>query len=200
MEKALTWLLSEPRLENVPYVPRAVICAGYSGALNANLTVGDLILATEVTDVDGNRWQTTWPGELPPGEWRPPLHRGKLLSVPGLIGEPSEKHALGDRYGASAVDMETAIAARACHRAGVPFGCVRAISDEVGAYLSPELLSLLSSHWVSPVKALNAVVRSPGIVQPLWRLAKATRFASRQLAAALGELMTITLPWGGELG
>jgi adenosylhomocysteine nucleosidase len=200
MEKALTWLLSEPRLENVPYVPRAVICAGYSGALTANLQVGDLILATEVIGIDGNRWQSTWPGELPPGQWHPPLHRGAMLTVPHLVGEPSEKRALGEKYDALAVDMETAVVAQACHRAGIPFGCVRAISDEMGASLSPELVSLLSSSRVSPVKVLNAVLRSPGIAGPLWRLASATRFASARLAAALGELLTLTLPWGGELG
>jgi adenosylhomocysteine nucleosidase len=192
--------LSEPSLENVPYIPRAVICAGYSGALKPEFKVGDVILATSVVDMEGTSWEATWPGELPGGEWRPPLHRGAVLTAPRLIDNPVEKQSLGQKHGALAVDMETALVARACRQKGIPFGCVRAISDEMATALSPELVSLVSSSRVSPVSVLSALLRSPGIVGPLWGLARATRLASRQLAKALGELLTLTLPWSGDLG
>ena len=50
------------------------------GALQERFRVGDLLLATEVVDTQGNHWPATWPEKLPPGEWHPPLHRGRLLA------------------------------------------------------------------------------------------------------------------------
>src|SRR4051794_35107676 len=179
--QAVSWLLSRPELERVAYRPRIVLSAGFSGALQDGLQVGDLVLATEVVDGDGNRWPTTWPGELPAGEWRPPLHRGRLLSVPRLVCSPAEKRDLGKRFDAAAVDMETATVARLCSKHGIPFGCLRAVSDSPGTALSPRLVSLLAGGRVSPLRVLAALARSPGLVPELWRLARDTRRAADQL-------------------
>lgn len=194
-EKALTWLLNQPLMGNVPYRPKVVIAAGFSGALREGLHVGDIILATEVADADGHCWPTTWPAELPAGEWRPPLHRGRLLSVPHLVARPGEKRRLGEQYDAAAVDMETAVVARLCRNQQVPFACVRAISDEVDTALSPQLVSLFEGERIAPVRLLAALAKQPSLAGELWRLARHTRHAGRQLALALGELLTLTLPW-----
>jgi hypothetical protein len=52
---------------------------------------------------------------------------------------------------------------------------------------------------VSPVRLLAALVGNPGMAAELWRLAGATRLAADQLGKALGELLTLTLPWGRDL-
>lgn len=198
-EKALTWFLNQPRMGNVPYRPKVVISAGFSGALREGLRVGDIILATEVADAEGHCWPTTWPAELPAGVWRPPLHRGRLLSVPRLVARPEDKHLLGDRHQAVAVDMETAVVARLCRHQEVPFACVRAISDEVTTALSPQLVSLFEGERIAPVRFLTALAKQPSLAGELWRLARQTRYAGRQLALALGELLTLTLPWAADL-
>lgn len=198
-EAALDWLLGEPVLENVPYRPKLVLSAGFAGALEDKYQVGDVLLATEIVDTEGNRWSTTWPGELPPGEWRPPLHRARLLTSPRLVGNPDEKRSLGRQYEAAAVDMESAAAARLCSKKEIPFGCVRAISDRADTALSPRLVTLFSGGRVSPVRLLAALIRSPGLSRELWALRKQTRYAAKQLGTALGELLTLTLPGGAEL-
>jgi adenosylhomocysteine nucleosidase len=190
---ALDWLLGGPLLENVPYRPQLVLSAGFSGALDKRFQVGDIILATEIADRDGKRWPTTWPGDLT-GEWRPPLHRGRLLTMPHLVGTPEEKRSLGQKHEAVAVDMETAAVARLCSQRDVPFGCVRAISDRVDTALSPRLVKLLAGGRASPLCVVAALMRSPGLAKELWRLARDTRMAARQLGIALGELLTLTLP------
>src|SRR5262249_43038152 len=144
-EAAVKWLQGQPVLGNVPYRPKILLSAGFCGALQEESRVGDIILATEIADADGNRWPTTWPGELPPGEWRPPLHRGRVLTVPGLASSPEEKRNLGRQHEALAVDMEAAAVARLCGKQGIPFGCVRAVSDDVRTALSPKLLPLVST-------------------------------------------------------
>jgi adenosylhomocysteine nucleosidase len=200
VESALGWLLSEPRLGNVPYRPALVLSAGFSGALCSDLDVGDLVLADEVADTAGNRWPATWPGPLPPGEWRPPLRRGRLLTAPALAGAPEAKRQLGVEHDALAVDMETAVIARLCQRHGVPFGCLRAISDRQATPLSPGLVDVLSGGRVLPWRLAGALLRRPGLLPELWRLAGQTRRAARQLALGLGEVLTLTLPWMDEGG
>ena len=195
---ALDWLLGRPKLGNLPYRPKVVLSAGFSGALQDQYQVGDIILATEVRNAEGGCWPATWPGEVPPGEWRPPLHRGRLLTTTHLLGNPEDKRTLGKEYDAAAVDMETAVVAEWCARAGVPFGCVRAISDDVTTALSPKLVALLSGDRVSPLGVLTALAGEPRLAAELWRLARQTRLAAAQLGKALGELLTLTLTWLGN--
>jgi hypothetical protein len=199
MKAALDWLLGQPVLGGVPYRPKLVISAGFSGALQARFQVGDIILGTDVVTVAGQCWPVTWPGELSGGEGRPPLHRGRLLSVAALITSPEEKQALGREHEAAAVDMETAVIARTCRQHDVPCGCVRVILDDLRLPLSPRLVSLLSGGRVSPWRAMSALLSSPGLAIEYVRLAKRARLAAKQLGSALGELLTLTLPWGAEL-
>src|SRR5437870_4664894 len=61
--RAADWLLSKPVLGNVPYEPRLVLSAGFAGSLQKEWHVGDVILATEVVDLDNKHWPATWPEE-----------------------------------------------------------------------------------------------------------------------------------------
>jgi adenosylhomocysteine nucleosidase len=196
---ALEWVLSYPVLGNVPYRPKVVLSAGFAGALREDRQVGDVILASEVADQEGRRWPATWPGELPGGEWRPTLHRGRVVTAARLLASPSEKRMLGQQHDALAVDMETATVAGLCASRGVPFGCVRVISDDAHTQLSPQLVGLLSNGRVSPLRLLTTLLRSPGSLREFRQLAKHTQHAASQLGKALGELLTLTLPWGADL-
>lgn len=195
MERALQWLLAKPLFGNVPLRPKLVLSAGFSGSLRAGQRVGDLVLATEVIDENGQSWPTTWPGNLPPGDWRPPLERGRILTMPALIADPAEKKALGERFNAVAVDMESATLARLCHKHNMPFGCLRAISDDLDTPLSPQLGALLRRGRVSPWRLAVALLLRPTLAGELYRLAGATRLAARQLSLALGEVLTLSLNW-----
>lgn len=198
-ERALNWLLDVPKLGVVPYRPMLVISAGFAGSLQPDFRVGDILLANEVVDTAGNSWPTTWPERLPEGEWRPPLHHGRLLTVEQIIAAAEQKQALGEKHGAVAVDMESAAVARKCTERRVPFACVRAISDDLETPLSPRLASLVSGGRVDPLRLLGALLVRPSMVAQMWRLARQTTFAAEQLGKALGELLTLTLPYGAEL-
>jgi hypothetical protein len=184
---------------DVPYRPSLVLSAGFGGALQASSQIGDIFLATDVIDEAGNVWPTTWPGELPPGEWRPPIHRGRLLTVSQIIGDPNEKQRLAEKHQAAVVDMESAVVARLCARHRLPFGCVRTISDRIDTVLSKPVAELIWEGRVSPWRLLTTVIRSPRTVREMWQLAKHTRYAAGELATALGELLTLTLPDGAKL-
>jgi adenosylhomocysteine nucleosidase len=193
---ALGWALGRPRLDGRVYEPRLVINAGYAGALHEGLAVGDVVLASEVATPDSRHWPVPWPGPLLSERLEPTLHRGPLLTVIRIIGTPSEKRELGATHGALAADMESAMVASICARRGVPFGCVRAISDDINAPLSPQLARMLSGGRVSPVGLATALIRKPTLIAEFWRLARHTRRASDQLGKALAELLTSRLANG----
>jgi nucleoside phosphorylase len=198
-ETALSWLLSSPQLGGVPYRPSVIVSAGFAGALTDTSQIGDIFLANDVSDETGTVYQTTWPGELPAGEWRPPIRRGRLLTVSGIVADPRDKQTLGEKHQATTVDMESAVVARLCTKNRLPFGCVRTISDRIDTALSKEVAELIWEGRISPLRLLTTVVRSPRTVGEMWQLAKHTRFAAAQLATALSELLTLTLPDGAKL-
>ena len=123
------------------------------------------------------------------------LNKCRLLTMDHLIACPEQKQRLGEQHHTSAVDMESAFFAERCTKAGLPFACVRAISDEMTTSLSPNLASLLSGGAASPWRVVQALARRPSMLPELMRLARDTRRASEQLGLALGELLTLTLPW-----
>jgi adenosylhomocysteine nucleosidase len=195
VSRALDWLFAKPKLDDVAYEPTLLIYAGFAGAATADLHVGDIVLADEVLDEHGRSWHTTWPKKLPEEPWNPPLRRGRLITTDQLAHDPRQKRAFFEKHQAIAIDMESAEFAARCSREGVPFACVRAISDEVDTPLSPNLVSLLSGGSASPFRVMRMLLRHPGMLPELLRLGRDTKRASEQLALALGELLTLTLPW-----
>jgi adenosylhomocysteine nucleosidase len=184
MESAVQWALDDPTLDGQPYRPTLLLLAGFSGALDDSLEAGDLLLATAIVAEGEMSWRATWP------ETRTAAFRqGKLLTVDRLVADPADKRELNQLHGALAVDMESATVARICQRGGVPFGCLRAISDRVDTMLSPALLGLLRSGRPSAVAVAAVCLRQPGIIVELWRLARDTRLAARQLADGVGRLL-----------
>jgi adenosylhomocysteine nucleosidase len=180
VENALDWVFAQA------VRPAFILYAGFAGALDPALHVGDVLLADAVVDETGREWPATWP--TPPGAARC-LRRGRLLTTAQLVASPSEKQRLRTRHHAHAVDMEAAYAADCCARQAVPFGCMRAISDAADTAVSPALVALLSGGRVSAPRVLAALLRAPTLVAELWRLGRDTRLAARQLAATLRLLL-----------
>jgi adenosylhomocysteine nucleosidase len=184
METALGWCLSEPHFGGVPYRPRLLISVGFSGALQPEQHVGDLVLATEIVDAQGNTWPTFCPKALANRN----IPAGRVLTMPEMVGDPREKQRLGQQYQTVAVDMESAIAARLCAQHNVPFACLRVISDDWETALSPQLMELLRQGRVSVPRLAATVLRHPKLISELWRLAAQTRLAARQLSEPLAAV------------
>ena len=163
--------------------PRLVVAAGFAGALDPALTVGDTVLASEVAEPGELRWRVALPLELSD------LPCGRLLTVSRLVATSEQKRALARQFGALAVDMESAAVAEVCQERRVPCAVARAISDAADAGLSPELVALLAGGRVAPRRVLAALVRRPRLAGELWRLARDTRRAARRLADALIRLL-----------
>jgi adenosylhomocysteine nucleosidase len=178
----------------MPYRPRLLVSVGFSGALQPQQRVGDLVLATEVVDQQGQRWPA-----LRPAAWaNRDIAAGRLLTMPELVSDPQEKQRLGQQYEALAVDMESAIVARLCHQHKVPFACLRVISDDWQTALSPHLVELLRRESVSLPRLAGKVLRHPKLIGELWRLARQTRRAARSLRSPLSALILAGLRTGDD--
>ena len=97
-----------------------LISAGFAGALNDQLQLGDLLLAKNFSTV-----RTEENFSLSSLQ----IHMADLLTVPALIDSREERNKLALTSGAVAVDMETEFIARACAAHGIPVLSLRVISD-----------------------------------------------------------------------
>jgi len=156
--------------------PGRVISAGFAGALDASLQVGDVLEPrTVINAADGVRTEVG-------------AGTGILVSSATVAGK-EQKSRLGKAYGASAVDMEAAAVAQGAQARGVEFAAVKAISDAVDFDL-PAM-----DRFVAPDGTFHAM-RFAGHValRPwLWRttiaLAQNSSKASRALCGAIGSYL-----------
>jgi adenosylhomocysteine nucleosidase len=174
--QAIKWAIAELQ-------PELVVAAGYAGALDPSLKVGDIFVASEIIESADQKWHAVIPAELGDSIC------GRLFTARAFIATAAEKRRLFRSARAMAVDMESAAIAEACQGERIPCAVVRAISDSAETDLSPRLADLLSAGRVSPFRALAAIARSPSLAVQFWRLARATRRAAGSLADALNQLI-----------
>jgi len=98
-----------------------LISAGFAGALNDELDVGDLLLAQNFSTAELGKARSLLVNL--------PIHVANLLTVPSMIDSNEERNKIARATGGAAVDMETEFIARACAEHGVPLLSLRAISD-----------------------------------------------------------------------
>ncbi len=172
--------------------PHAVVVAGFAGALTDSLNIGDVVVATEVVDTNSDVVRcSSLARHCETESGREGVTLGRLLSSDRMIGTPTEKRALHQRYNAVAVDMESAAVAKVCDDNNIPWAVVRVISDCVGTALSPELIDLLNGGSVSVLQTMRAVLRKPSLLLEFRQLARETRLAAGQLAQYLGIISHI---------
>ncbi|MCS6851198.1 MAG: hypothetical protein NZ700_08535, partial [Gemmataceae bacterium] len=130
-------------------------------------------------------------GGPPTGRPPPPPQGGvgRLLSVPHVLGNPADKCRLGQQYDALAADMESAAVADFCSAHKVPFACLRAVSDDLATSVPAELADVVAGGRISWPRLMIALLRSPGLLGPLLRLERASRYAAEQLGMALATML-----------
>ena len=110
--------LAEAAVQAVRERPDLVVSTGLCGALDPDLKLGDIFVATAV---NGH------PAELPRSGR--PYRSGRLVSLDRVVQTAAEKQRLRKDSGAAAVEMEAEAVGAYARRLGVPFYCIRAVSD-----------------------------------------------------------------------
>ncbi len=152
---------------------RAVCNIGFCGALDISLGIGDVFMATSV-----NGTATSLPRKAPPAK------SGPLASIPRIAQTAAEKAALR-KTGALVVEME---AAGAAADLGVPFYCIRAVSDLAGEDFLIDFNGFLmpDGRFDTPRLIMTSILR-PQRLRELIRLSKRTRAASNNLGEFLAD-------------
>lgn len=155
----------------------ALVSTGFCGALLPEMGLGEIVVATEVAGENG-RFQAASPGS--PKRY----HQGVVRTIDHIAQSAEEKGRLRNT-GACAVEMEAAAVAEQAAIQGLPFYCVKAITDLAGENLANNLNGALRSdgHF-DTIRILGSTMRRPLVRLPeLFRLRKRSVWA----AHALGE-------------
>ena len=167
--------------DELPRGLRAILSAGFCGALDPSLRVGDLVAGGEVLDeASGERFAAD-PELLAAA----PGRHGTIVSAVRLARTPADRA----RLHGLAVDLESAALARAASRAGTPFLALRAVTDETRHRL-PDLDRVMDAAGrLTPGAGLAHFVLHPREIPALVRLGPAARTAGGTLRAGLERLV-----------
>ena len=157
--------------------PEVICSAGFAGALDQSLKVGDVVRPQTVINAgDGSR--TAVDGG-----------QGVLVSF-GSVASPSQKLKLSESFTAQAVDMEAASVARSAEARGKRFAAVKAISDEVNFEFPAMERFVNSDGRFSEWRFAGYTVIRPWLWPQVIRLARNSTRASHALCMYLRTFST----------
>ena len=158
-----------------------IISTGFCGALDPALEVGDIFVALRIESPE----QGIMLAAQRPSTGRS-FASGALISIDRVAQTVAEKRRLR-AAGASAVEMEAAAVGVRAGRWGVPFFCVRVVTDRAEEGFAMDFNAARSHDGrFSRAKILKAALGRPGVLFPeLIRL----HHRSRAAAQALGDFI-----------
>jgi len=156
----------------------SVFSVGWAGALAERYVAGRAYRVSGVIDAQtGERTGIPTP---PGGCWLVTAHR---------VANPAEKRRLAATHGASLVDMEAAGIARLAQKRGIPFHCVKGVSDGPADRL-PDFNAFISADGrFQPVRFVLSVLVRPWHWAALARMGRNSRKAARSLGEELLRLL-----------
>jgi nucleoside phosphorylase len=156
--------------------PSHILIIGYAGALDPGLKLGNLVAVRRAMAFSLDKDYPDWEHVQVDGELEltdcVTLARsarsaglnactGDSLTSSYVLGDPSQKRLLYEKFHASIVDMETAALAFTAAAAKIPLSCIRVVSDEAqDTFLAP-----FSHDPSAGIAARAAGLLETGIVQ-----------------------------------
>jgi adenosylhomocysteine nucleosidase len=161
-------------------VIQAVITVGFCGALDPQLAVNNIVVGTEVLQRgEYQRFQCQTVSSPHP------YASGVILSQDRIANDTLEKRELS-ALGTIAVEMEAAGVAAYAQRTGVPFACIKVVSDRVDESFPFDLNQMRTNEGrIARGKIGTYVLGHPTLLPKLWELKQ----RSKDAAGALGEFL-----------
>jgi hopanoid-associated phosphorylase len=158
-----------------------IISIGVAGGLCPRLRSGDVLVASAIMDANGVRktcpeWSKSIRKAIPNAYHQP------IVASNETITSAADKEALWAGTGAWAVDMESGVAAGVAAQYGVPFAALRVVLDPAHRAVPPSALAGASEDGeTDPISVIKSLIKRPGDLPGLLRLAGDTRKASLAL-------------------
>ena len=165
----------------------AICSVGWAGALDGTMSAASVWQVAEVIDTQtGERFSTAQRAVGHTGTW-------PVLATTTRVADTAEKVRLASSYGARLVDMEAATLARVARGRGIPFFCLKAVSDVADAKL-PDLNPFIRRDGqLRMVPFLAHVAVRPGSWRGMMRLGRYSGLAAQHLAEAVQLWLDQTL-------
>jgi len=181
-----------------------LISWGCAGALSANLTSGDLVLADELIDADGviisidHEWHRRVKTVLEKTACQSSgfaLRCGSLLESKTLVATSRDKQQLHRQSAAIALDMESVAVAKVARAHALPFLVIRAIADPVTMDLPQAVSHALNEQGdVQLGKLLTYLLTHPSELKGLITLGQHFNAAKRTLKLVANQLEHFLAP------
>jgi adenosylhomocysteine nucleosidase len=171
-----------------PMRPRLLISAGFAGALDDQLQVGDFFLAENFSD---GAMLASARAALADRR----LRVGRLTTENAVLDSVEDRRALALRTGADAVDMETSAIAEACAAAGVPMLSLRAITDTPAFPFPapPNVLFNIARQKTEFMPLFLHLLPRPMAIGKLLAFAKRVALARQNLTQGLEQILAAKL-------
>jgi adenosylhomocysteine nucleosidase len=172
-----------------------VISAGWAGALREDLALGQALDVSAVIDTrTGERFLTKRAEVMmvdssPRSQNRNLGHPGLWLVTNPKVADAHEKLRLAETYSAALVDMEASAIARLAQMRGIPFYCIKGISDGYADQL-PDFNSFISTNGqFQTLRFILFAISRPWHWPALIRMGENSRKAARSIADSLLDLL-----------
>jgi len=161
--------------------PDAMVSMGFCGALDPSLHIADIVVGSTI--FAGSR---AFPAEPPITS---ALHRvGPVCTADHIVGTAEEKKLL-HTSGMIAVEMEAAGVALRAQKLGLPFFCIKSVSDLAGETMANDFNAVLRPDGrFDTMNLLASTLRHPWARLPeLLRLQRRCRLAARSLGEFIAD-------------
>ena len=158
----------------------AVISTGYCGALDTTLRESDIVVATKVLDLTQNESL-----DCAPVITERQYTQGVIASQDRIANDAAEKLEL-HASGAIGIDMEAAGVGARAKRAGLPFSCIKVVSDRGDESFRLDMNKMRTSEGrIARGKIGIYTITHPTLIPHLFQLRRRTRDAAK----ALGDFL-----------
>jgi nucleoside phosphorylase len=160
-----------------------LISAGFAGALNDQLKVGDLLLAKNFASARLDEVRLLLSNLQVQVE--------DLFTTAHIVGSREERYQIAKSTGAVAADMETEFIARACAEHALPMLSLRAVSDTPAQPLPapPGVLFDVEEQKTRVPRLAAHLITHPAAVLKLMRFLSQIRKARNRLTRAIVDLL-----------
>ncbi len=157
--------------------PDRIVSTGYCGALDPALAPSDMVICNRVIDVDKDRRFKT-----------ADEFGATCLSGDRVIQTAREKQLLRETTGASVVEMEAAGVAAEAEALGVPFHCIRVVTDTSNEDMGLDFNACRDADGRFQLGRIAvSALRQPRHIPELLKLNERARAATARLGDYLGQ-------------